>query len=486
MCLAVNIPLVESGTAGFLGQTSVIIPGKTECFDCTEKEKPKSFPVCTIRTTPTAPVHCVVWAKDYLFPLLFGTPDDDDSRIPDIPEDNDTGEWIRENLAQETTRNRALRDLIIASAAPNRVEHNLPSDKVGVETCEFTSEIIKTLFVDDIKRLSEMTELWTYRQAPNPLTAELISVLVEDSTKMDISNAWSIKEWVALFKHSLKSLSLRAYGDNKFKELFFDKDDESVMNFVASAASIRAHIFAIEPMMSLFDLKALAGNIIPAIATTNAIVAGLIILQVKNLIFRKDPGACRTTFLTYGTSRGNIFACGELEKPNSGCAVCRVDRCIASIPMHEFTLDKLIRTVLNALTTHEKASDAPRINSPNMQDLSVYSGSNIIYDPDLAVNDAALQPKSLLEMGLKDSQMLLFDFFENDRLPLLVQLLDRETNIKFNLLSSNERRLALDRRSESRQENFETLDDLERPSKISRIEPQALVIDEDIEIISLS
>ena len=89
-------------------------------------------------------------------------------------------------------------------------------------------------------------------------------------------------------------------------------------------------------------------------------------------------------------------------------------------------------------------------------------------------------------MGLKDSQMLLFDFFENDRLPLLVQLLDRETNIKFNLLSSNERRLALDRRSESRQENFETLDDLERPSKISRIEPQALVIDEDIEIISLS
>ena len=33
---------------------------------------PKSYPVCTIRNTPDKPIHCVVWAKDLLFPRLFG------------------------------------------------------------------------------------------------------------------------------------------------------------------------------------------------------------------------------------------------------------------------------------------------------------------------------------------------------------------------------------------------------------------------------
>jgi hypothetical protein len=28
--------------------------------------------VCTIRNTPDKPIHCVVWAKDLLFPRLFG------------------------------------------------------------------------------------------------------------------------------------------------------------------------------------------------------------------------------------------------------------------------------------------------------------------------------------------------------------------------------------------------------------------------------
>lgn len=72
MALSVGVSLVESGTAGYLGQTSVILPGETECFDCTPKEKPKTFPVCTIRTTPSAPIHCIVWAKEVLLSSLFG------------------------------------------------------------------------------------------------------------------------------------------------------------------------------------------------------------------------------------------------------------------------------------------------------------------------------------------------------------------------------------------------------------------------------
>ena len=46
------------------------------------------------------------------------------------------------------------------------------------------------------------------------------------------------------------------------------------MQFVTAATNLRAHVFSI-PLQSQFEIKSIAGNIIPAIATTNAIVAGL-------------------------------------------------------------------------------------------------------------------------------------------------------------------------------------------------------------------
>jgi len=58
----------------------------------------------------------------------------------------------------------------------------------------------------------------------------------------------------------------------------FDKDDEDTLDFVAASANLRSIIFGIETK-SRFDIKQMAGNIIPAIATTNAIVAGLCVLQ---------------------------------------------------------------------------------------------------------------------------------------------------------------------------------------------------------------
>lgn len=82
MCLAAKVPLVESGTAGYLGQVSVHVEGQTECFDCQSKPVPKSYAVCTIRTSPDKPIHCVVWAKELLFPLLFGPSDGENDLDP--------------------------------------------------------------------------------------------------------------------------------------------------------------------------------------------------------------------------------------------------------------------------------------------------------------------------------------------------------------------------------------------------------------------
>ncbi len=42
---------------------TVIKKGLTECYECQPKPHQKTFPGCTIRNTPSEPIHCIVWAK---------------------------------------------------------------------------------------------------------------------------------------------------------------------------------------------------------------------------------------------------------------------------------------------------------------------------------------------------------------------------------------------------------------------------------------
>jgi len=70
MCLAADVPLIESGTAGYDGQVELIKKGLTQCYECQPKAAQKTFPGCTIRNTPSEPIHCIVWAK-HLFKYVF-------------------------------------------------------------------------------------------------------------------------------------------------------------------------------------------------------------------------------------------------------------------------------------------------------------------------------------------------------------------------------------------------------------------------------
>ena len=65
--------------------------------------------------------------------------------------------------------------------------------------------------------------------------------------------------------------------------LSFDKDDQLAVEFVTAAANIRAASFGI-PLHSLFEAKGIAGNIVHAVATTNAIIAGLIVIEAIKVL----------------------------------------------------------------------------------------------------------------------------------------------------------------------------------------------------------
>ena len=70
-------------TGGYKGQVQVIKKGKYECYECNQKKSDvKTYPGCTIRNTPSEPIHCIVWGK-HLFNQLFGEPDPDQDVSPD-------------------------------------------------------------------------------------------------------------------------------------------------------------------------------------------------------------------------------------------------------------------------------------------------------------------------------------------------------------------------------------------------------------------
>lgn len=272
MCLAADVPLVESGTTGFNGQVQVIKKGITACYDCTAKDVPKSFPVCTIRSTPSQPIHCIVWGKSYLLNEIFGASEDQSAL--DTTESADNAKEIAE-LRKEAEDLRKIKE--------------------SIGTPDFSQMLFDKVFNADINRLRSMEDMWASRQPPEALKYEDViaqaseAVASKDSILQDDQRVWSLEENLVVFNDSLDRLSKTMAELKKSQEtangassqppiITFDKDDIDTLDFVTASANIRSHIFGID-RKSRFDIKQMAGNIIPAIATTNAIVAGLCVLE---------------------------------------------------------------------------------------------------------------------------------------------------------------------------------------------------------------
>jgi ubiquitin-like 1-activating enzyme E1 B len=74
----------------------------------------------------------------------------------------------------------------------------------------------------------------------------------------------------------------------------FDKDDDLAVDFVTAASNLRSACYGI-PQQSSFGARGMAGNIIHAIATTNAIVSGFIVVEALKVLageraWGKGPG----------------------------------------------------------------------------------------------------------------------------------------------------------------------------------------------------
>ena len=133
------------------------------------------------------------------------------------------------------------------------------------------------------------------------------------------------------------------------------------MRFVAAAANLRSRIFHIGAK-SLYETKGIAGNIIPAIATTNAVVAGLQVHELLKLVKAgcvKGAAAaaaaarpsvadvCKYTYcLREPTRRGLLLQPTALEPPQAQCYVCRKGKVAVALDTRATTLTAFVEDVL--------------------------------------------------------------------------------------------------------------------------------------------
>nr|VDD58484.1 unnamed protein product [Brassica oleracea] len=343
LCLAADVPLVESGTTGFLGQVTVHVKGKTECYECQTKPAPKTYPVCTITSTPTKFVHCIVWAKDLLFAKLFG----------DKNQDNDLN--VRANNAASSSKET---EDVFERAEDEDID-------------QYGRKIYDHVFGYNIEAALSNEETWKNRRRPRPIYSKEVlpesmsqqngstqncSATDDDSTVsamplLGLKNPqelWGLTQNSLVFIEALKLFfaKRKKVGVLEIGHLTFDKDDQLAVEFVTAAANIRAESFGI-PLHSLFEAKGIAGNIVHAVATTNAIVAGLIVIEAIKVL-KKDADKYRMTYCLEHPSRKMLLMPVEPFEPNPACYVCSKTPLVLEINTQKSKLRDLVDKIVTA------------------------------------------------------------------------------------------------------------------------------------------
>jgi len=332
-CLFYHLPMLESGTLGTKGNTQVVVPNVTENYGATRDPPEKSIPVCTLKNFPNQIQHTLQWARDYFEGEFRQSGEDVNSYLSDpdyaaniagdklaavlsirktLVDDRpvsfeDCVIWAR--LKFETIFNNQIRQLL----------HNFPEDQVTSSGTKFWSgskRCPRPLVFDVAARCedAEMRNHFDFIVAASNLRAHMFgikgrtdeayfvevlqNVIVPDFTPADgvkiAANEAEAKEEAkkdepgdmeesdadAVLAGLPKPGELAGF---KLNPIEFDKDLDDHMLFVTACSNLRALNYSI-PTEDTHRSRAIAGRIIPAIATTTALVTGLICLELYKII----------------------------------------------------------------------------------------------------------------------------------------------------------------------------------------------------------
>mmetsp|Transcript_2071 Transcript_2071/g.3691 ORF Transcript_2071/g.3691 Transcript_2071/m.3691 type:complete len:1061 (+) Transcript_2071:100-3282(+) len=330
-----HLPMLESGTLGTKGNTQVVIPHVTENYGATRDPPEKSIPVCTLKNFPNQIQHTLQWARDYFEGEFKQSGEDVNSYLSDP----DYAESVQQNSRFETVmairktlvdeRPVSFEDCVVWARLKfekifnNQIRqllHNFPEDQVTTSGTKFWSgskRCPKALVFDlnDKCEDAQMRNHFDFIVAAANLRAHMFGIkgrtdeeyFVEVLQNVIVPD-FAAKEGVKIAANEAEAKesenaassaggmeesevdqilsSLPKPGELagfKLNPIEFDKDMDDHMLFVTACSNLRALNYSI-PTADTHRSRAIAGRIIPAIATTTALVTGLICLELYKII----------------------------------------------------------------------------------------------------------------------------------------------------------------------------------------------------------
>ncbi|XP_071157411.1 ubiquitin-like modifier-activating enzyme 1 isoform X1 [Mytilus edulis] len=328
-CVYYCKPLLESGTLGTKGNIQVVLPHMTESYSSSQDPPEKSIPICTLKNFPNAIEHTLQWARDQ-FEGLFNQPVESALQYLIDPkfmertlklqgtQPTETLETVKKALTTE--RPKDFQDCVAFARnlfqenynnSIRQLLFNFPSDQVtssgapfwsGPKRCPHHVEfsINNDVHVDFVESCANLrAEMYGIPQVRdrNAIKSMIGKVKVPEFTprsgvRIDVNDAdmENNRSSGSFDENQLEELQKSIPPPESLKELKltpidFEKDDDTNyhMDFIVACSNLRAENYDIPPA-DRHKSKLIAGKIIPAIATTTALVVGLVCIELIKIV----------------------------------------------------------------------------------------------------------------------------------------------------------------------------------------------------------
>ena len=286
-CVNLNRPLIDAGTLGTKGHVQVVVPNITESYGSSIDAEQDSIPLCTIRSYPNCIEHTIEWALAE-FKTEFG-----------------------ENTENAVYKN-TLKDIVQYC--------------INMFDTQFNKIIVKllTTFPPDHKTAEGLPFWLPPKKMPHPIVFdkndEMHLMYVESAVKLYLE-ARNEKYDSLEIEKLINTLSItdEEYQIEIQEPVEFEKDSWHA-DFIYSASNLRARNYGIIEQSKHY-IRGVAGKIIPAIATTTAMVSGLATLEIMKVLTKSE--SVKNSFLDLAhpmlcgvdpiECSKNVYSIGERE-----------------------------------------------------------------------------------------------------------------------------------------------------------------------------